>query len=327
MGLLDLDTPYMDEEISRPYTPRTEAEKAQSGYDQTMSRARDIGEETTGPLMAAMAKQRTVKREQMGTIELTPEQQSERGKRRFYGFLAGMQKGGLGGALLGMSEVPRAYEDSMKYNNYLDKRMKDPSLTTEQRDALHARRYAGEKYSGTSRPWWSQSGRGTNSSIWVPHPEEAGQEVLMNRFSGTGELSPVIVDGKQPQRARHRDPSDAAGERQRKTSRRKFDAAMDWWNNLSAKRKQTLLSWLDDASMANPESWKVESPDYKNLTTLRDGYMGMTPEQQQQHLGWMRQSAVTEPKEKTHKREEIDTSGIRQGVQAIDDALAAQAGG
>ena len=114
---------------------------------------------------------------------LTEEQQGHRGRLRFYGFLAGAHQGGLGGALMGMSEAPRAYEDAMKYRNYLDKRLSDPSLSASQRDALMARRHNAEKYSSTDSPWSSYGIQPSYSLTTIPVAGESNmvRRVAVNR--------------------------------------------------------------------------------------------------------------------------------------------------
>lgn len=102
---------------------------------------------------------------------LTESQESRAGWMPLVGALTGLSKGGLGGALMGGLNAGDDYRDASLHDNYLEKRLKDPTLTKTQRDALYARRYRQESFSSTYGPFnaYSSAQRtGTRTPMQLP---------------------------------------------------------------------------------------------------------------------------------------------------------------
>jgi len=90
--------------------------------------------------------------------ELTDKQRtSSIWKGILQGLAGSLEKGGPAGGILSGMDRTRAEQERSQYQGYLDERLERGDMTDEQRDAMMARRYSGEKYGATSRPWWSSS--------------------------------------------------------------------------------------------------------------------------------------------------------------------------
>jgi hypothetical protein len=106
---------------------------------------------------AAQIAQASAPQPAAGAPELTDKQRRSAALKGILYALAGIEKGGIAGGILGGMEGAKGERERTRYEGYLDQRLKRGDMTTEQRDALMARRYAGEQYGATSRPWWSSS--------------------------------------------------------------------------------------------------------------------------------------------------------------------------
>jgi hypothetical protein len=138
---------------------------------------------------------------------LTPEQQRRAKWQPWIGGLMGAQEGGLGGLIAGAMEGRSAYEDRKRYQNYVEDLAGEAVPGSQQHQALMARRYAGEPYSGTSRPWWASQaarrrgtyGRGTHSVVDIDVGEGMTEQRLLQ--SGTGQMSPIQGAERAPKYA------------------------------------------------------------------------------------------------------------------------------
>ena len=103
--------------------------------------------------------------------QLTESQQSRAGWMGPIQFLTGAFNKNPGQALMGAMTGREDYESGALYDNYLDLRLKDPTLTKVQRDALYARRHKEESFSSTYGPFnaYSSAARsGTRTPMQMP---------------------------------------------------------------------------------------------------------------------------------------------------------------
>lgn len=114
--------------------------------------------------------------------EYPPLTEAQQSRAKWMGpiqFLTGAFNKNPGSALMGAMTGREDYESGALYDNYLDKRLDDPTLTKIQRDALYARRHKDESFSSTYGPFNSYS---TASSRGVRTPRQIGNNRVQDEM-------------------------------------------------------------------------------------------------------------------------------------------------
>jgi len=209
--------------------------------------------------------------------------EKDAGRSKWHGNLLGMleggAEGGFPGAIFGAMTGGERWRDRKMYDNYLEELAGEQEPGSQEHQALMARRYAGEKYAGTSRPWWSNRGTsGTWSSYNRPIAGRMIQPSIRN--SRTGEIRPD--PGAEPY---SRDAPRDERENNRKDS--DTDAARRWLEGMDpGDRAKTIAS----------ASSKYASHSPFMLARIKAAMRKKRFETDREHEEWLRANGFEDPR-------------------------------